>query len=111
MSKIALAGVARWIEHWPANHRVAGLIPSQGIGLGCGPGPQWGVRERQPHTNVSVPFCLPPFPSFSRNKINKIFKKMNKIIQKTLLPQVEDAKVCNQEGTEELRVPQEHSLY
>ena len=23
----ALAGVAQWIEHWPANQRVAGLIP------------------------------------------------------------------------------------
>ena len=27
---IALAGVAQWIEHQPANQRVAGLIPSQG---------------------------------------------------------------------------------
>ena len=24
-----LAGVAQWIEHWPANQRVTGLIPSQ----------------------------------------------------------------------------------
>ena len=36
----ALVGVAQWIEHHPGNHRVTGLIPSQGTGLGCGPGPQ-----------------------------------------------------------------------
>ena len=31
-------GVAQWIEHWPANQRVAGSIPSQGTCLGGGPG-------------------------------------------------------------------------
>ena len=36
----ALAGGAQRIEHRPANHRVTGSIPSQGICLGCGPGPQ-----------------------------------------------------------------------
>ena len=25
-----LAGVAQWIEYWPANQRVTGLIPSPG---------------------------------------------------------------------------------
>ena len=35
----ALAGVAQWIECWPANQSVTGLIPSQGTCLGCGPGP------------------------------------------------------------------------
>ena len=54
----ALASVAQWIEHWPAHWKVASLIPSQGTCLGCGPGPQLGVRERQPHIEVS----LPPFP-------------------------------------------------
>ena len=38
--KMALAGVAQWIERWPVNQRVAGLIPSQGISLGCGLGLQ-----------------------------------------------------------------------
>ena len=38
--KIALAGVARWIECWPENKRVTSSIPSQGTYLGCGPGPQ-----------------------------------------------------------------------
>ena len=37
---VALAGVAQWIEHQPANHRVTGWIPSQGTCLGFGPGPQ-----------------------------------------------------------------------
>ena len=36
----ALAGVAQWIEHWPANPKVAGSILSQGTCLGCRPGPQ-----------------------------------------------------------------------
>ena len=36
----ALAGVAQWNEWWPANQKVAGLIPSQGMYLGCGPDPQ-----------------------------------------------------------------------
>ena len=39
LKRTALAGVAQWIEHGPANQRVAGSIPSQGTGLGCGPGP------------------------------------------------------------------------
>ena len=38
--KLALAGVAQWIECWPVNQRVAGSIPSQGTCLGCEPGPQ-----------------------------------------------------------------------
>ena len=27
----ALAGVSQWIEHWPVNQRIAGLIPGQGF--------------------------------------------------------------------------------
>ena len=58
----ALAGVARWIELWPANRGVASLIPGWGTGQGCGPGPGgWGACERQSHTDVSL--LLPPFPS------------------------------------------------
>ena len=38
--ELALAGVAQWIECWPRNQRVAGLIPSQGTCLGGRPGPQ-----------------------------------------------------------------------
>ena len=37
---LALAGVAQWIECWPANQRVAGSMPSQGTCMRCGPGPQ-----------------------------------------------------------------------
>ena len=62
-NKIALAAAAQWIERWLANQRVTGLIPSQGICLGCGPGPQLGVHERQPHTDVSLPLFFPPFSS------------------------------------------------
>ena len=59
----ALAGVAQWIERWPMNQTVAGLIPSQGTCLGCGLGPQWGARERQPHIDISFLLFLPSFPS------------------------------------------------
>ena len=36
----ALGGVSQWIEHEPVKQRVAGSIPSQGPGLGCGQSPQ-----------------------------------------------------------------------
>ena len=60
LAEKALAGVAQWTEHQPANQRVAGLIPSQATCLGCGPGPQ-GAHERQPHTDVFLPLFIPPF--------------------------------------------------
>ena len=44
-----LAGVAQWTEHWPANQKVTGWIPSQGTSLGCGPGPQWSHTEATTH--------------------------------------------------------------
>ena len=59
---LALAGVTQWTERRPANQRCAGSIPSQGTCLGCRPGPQLGVCERQPHIDVSLPLFLPPFP-------------------------------------------------
>ena len=74
----ALAGVAQWNVHWPANQRVVGLILSQGTCLGCGPGPQLGVCETQP-TEVSLTLrCFSP--SFSPSPpslklVNKIFFK------------------------------------
>ena len=39
----ALAGVAQWIERWPANQRVTSLIPSQGNAWGAGRVPSGGV--------------------------------------------------------------------
>ena len=68
VKKRGLAGVAQWTERRPVNQKVASSIPSSGTCLGCGPGPQWGVHERQPHIDVSLPLCL-PFPSLK--KINK----------------------------------------
>ena len=38
--KIALAGVAQWIEGGPVKQRAASSIPSQCTCLGCSPGPQ-----------------------------------------------------------------------
>ena len=59
---VAPAGGAQWIERGPVNQGVTGLIPSQGTCLGCRPGPQMGMCERQPHIDVSLPLCpsLPP---------------------------------------------------
>ena len=46
LASLALAGVAQWIECQSENHKVDGLIPSQGTCLGCGPGlQQRGVQE------------------------------------------------------------------
>ena len=64
---MSLAGVAQWIGRGPVNQRVAGSIPSQGTCLGCGPGPQKGVHERQPQTDVPLPLFLFPFPSKNKN--------------------------------------------
>ena len=51
----SLAGVAQWTECWTSNQRVAGSIPSQGTCLSCRPGPQYGVCERQPRIDGSLP--------------------------------------------------------
>ena len=64
-------GVAQWIECGPGNRKVAGLIPSQGTHLGCGPGPQLEACKRQP-----VDISLPLSPSLLLSlKINKTLKK------------------------------------
>ena len=63
IKKSALAGVAQWIEHRPANQMVAGSILSQGTCLGCRPGPQQGALERQLHVDISLPLFLPPVSS------------------------------------------------
>ena len=68
---MAPAGVAQWIERQTVKQRVAGSIPSQGTFLGCGPGPQWGAHERQPHIDVSFPLFL----LLSSLKISKLLKK------------------------------------
>ena len=61
------AGVAQWIERRLVNQRVTGLILSQGTCLGCRPGPQVGVRERQSPIDVSLSLFLLPF-FLSKNK-------------------------------------------
>ena len=74
---MALAGVAQCVEHRPVNQRVAGLIPSQGTCLGCGPGSQLREWERQPTHQYFSPF-LSPSLSLSLNTNKKILK-INKI--------------------------------
>ena len=72
LSAWALAGVALWIEHWPANQRVTSLIPSHGTCLGCRSGPQLEVCEGKAHTDVYLPLSFPSLPL----EINKIFFKI-----------------------------------
>ena len=67
-NKLSVDGVVQWIECGPVNQRVAGSIPSHGICLGCGPGPQQGAREMQPHIDVSPPLLLPLFHSLMINQ-------------------------------------------
>ena len=61
----ALAGVAQWIEHWPANQRVTSLVPSQGMCLG----PRWGCA-RSNHTLMSFPLSFSIPSPLSKNKEN-----------------------------------------
>ena len=68
----ARAGVAQWVEHRPANWKVASSIPGQGTSLGYWPGPQLGARGRQP-INVSLPLFLSPCPLSKKVNNNKIF--------------------------------------
>ena len=72
---MALAGVARWVEHWTANPKVASWIPGQGTCLGCGSGSWLRTCERQPlcvcHTSVFSPSLSPSLPLSL--KINKSF--------------------------------------
>ena len=58
--KIALTGVTSWVEHRPANQKVAGLIHSQGTCLGGRPCPQLGVCKRQPIDVSLIIRCLSP---------------------------------------------------
>ena len=55
-----LAGVVQCTECQPANQRVAGSIPSQGICLGCGPGqvPSAG-HARGNHTLMFLSLSFP----------------------------------------------------
>ena len=68
----ALAAVAQWIEHQPANQKVMGSVPGQGTCLGCRPVPSWGHVEGNLlmfflPIDVSLPLLLPLFPH-SENK-------------------------------------------
>ena len=75
----ALGGMAQWIEHWPMNQKVISSIPSQGKCLGCRPGPQLGVCERQLIQCFSP--SLSPLFSFSLNKsTNKSLKNFHRPI-------------------------------
>ena len=70
----ALAGVAQWIEHRPANQSVAGLIPSQGRG-----------HVRGNHTLMFSSLSFSLLSPLSKNKINKVFKKKKVLTHVTCL--------------------------
>ena len=56
-SGVALARVAQWSEHRPANQNVPSSVSSQGMCLGCRPGGQLGMCKRQ------LIVSLLPYPS------------------------------------------------
>ena len=63
---------------------MAGWIPGQGTGLGCGPGPVLGARERQP---IAVSLTRRRFsPSLSPSLPLSV--TISKIFEKTTLPKV-----------------------
>ena len=70
----ALAGVAQWTECQPANRRIAGLIPRQGMCLG------WG-HMRGNHTLVflSLSFFLPS-PLSGDRQIKKKKKRKERMV-------------------------------
>ena len=70
-----LAGVAQWSECWTVNQRVASSIPSRGTCLGCGLGSWFGVRDRWPHIDISLPLFPSPFSSLEINKLKSKKKK------------------------------------
>ena len=76
---LALAGAAQWTECRPGNWKIAGLIPSQGICLGCQPRPLLEAWERQP-VDVSLAhwFCISSSLSFSPASPLSKFKILKK---------------------------------
>ena len=65
-NKVMLQPWLVWLSGLRAGLRTKGSlcsIPSQGMCLGCGPGPLQRVHERQPHIEASLLFFVPPFPS------------------------------------------------
>ena len=52
--------MAQWTECQPVNQKVTSSIPSQSTCLGCGPGPQLGVWERQLIDVSLVHRCFSP---------------------------------------------------
>ena len=59
-SHVALAGVAQWTEHWPANKKVTSLIPGQGMCQGCGTHPQFRACKRQNLSHTPMSLSFPP---------------------------------------------------
>ena len=55
--------MAQWVERCPTNQKVAGSIPTQSTCLGCRPGPQLGVSDRQlidvSHVDAFLSLSLP----------------------------------------------------
>ena len=68
--------MAQWIAHQPATWNAAGSISDQGTCLGCEPGFQLGVCERQP-INISLSHVSLFLPLFLL-KTNKLKKKKEK---------------------------------
>ena len=75
-ANMSLACVAQWTECWPVHQRVTSSIPGQGTCLDCGPGPQLGTWDKQPHIDISSLYFSLPSP-LSKINFKKSFKKLD----------------------------------
>ena len=64
---LALAGVAQWIEHWPANQRVARSVPELQARSPVGSMEEANRWMLLSHIDVSLPL-VPSLPLFLKNK-------------------------------------------
>lgn len=69
----ARTGMVQWVECWPKNQEVTGLIPGQSTCQGCEPGPQLparspvgGLWDTADLIDVYLPHFLPPFPCLQK---------------------------------------------
>ena len=60
---VALTGVAQWIGHWPVNRKATGFDSQSEHTHGLQARSLVGGCKRQPHTDISLPLFLLPFPS------------------------------------------------
>ena len=72
---LALAGVAQWIECWPANRKVASLILVRAHAWVASQVPSWDCARDNRSMYLSHTVSLPLFLSPPSLKVNNILKQ------------------------------------